>query len=65
MIQTDEYLEKLFKDFYKKLDNIGMSQSEAAEILKVTRSHLNKVINKKTDPSLKLIQNLERFCYGE
>ena len=65
MIQTDEYLEKLFKDFYKKLDNIGMNQSEAAEILKVTRSHLNKVINKKTDPSLKLIQNLERFCYGE
>lgn len=65
MIQTDEYLEKLFKDFYKKLDNMGMNQSEAAEILKITRSHLNKVINKKTDPSLKLIQNLERFCYGE
>ena len=65
MAQTDEYLDKLFLDFYKKIDKQGISQSVAAEQLGITRSHLNKVINKKTDPSLKLIQSLERFCYGE
>ena len=65
MAQTDEYLNQLFTDFYEKLDKQGINQSEAAEQLGITRSHLNKVINKKTDPSLKLIQNLERFCYGE
>ena len=63
MIQTDDYLEKLFSDFYKKLEILNMNQSHAAEEIKITRSHLNKVINKRTDPSLKLIQKMEKFCY--
>lgn len=65
MAQTDEYLDKLFLDFYKKLDQQKINQSVAAEQLNITRSHLNKVINKRTDPSLKLIQSLEQFCYGK
>ena len=65
MIQADDYLEKLFSDFYKKLETLNMSQSQAAEELEITRSHLNKVINKRTDPSLKLIQKMEKFCYGK
>ena len=64
MIQTDDYLEKLFSDFYKKLETLNMSQSQAAEELEITRSHLNKVINKRTSPSLKLIQKIEEFCYN-
>ena len=36
----------------------------AAEELGITRSHLNKVLNKKTSPSLQLIQKLEEQCYG-
>ena len=65
MIQTDAYLEKLFSDFYKKLETLNMSQSQAAEELEITRSHLNKVINKRTDPSLNLIQKMEKFCYDK
>lgn len=65
MIQSQETLDNLFKEFKKKLENIGMNQGEAAQQLHVTRSHLNKVINKRTDPSLKLIQEMERFVYGE
>lgn len=65
MIQSQETLNNLFRDFKKKLENIGMNQGEAAEQLHITRSHLNKVINKRTDPSLKLIQEMERFVYGE
>ena len=42
-----------------------MIQQEAADELEITRSHLNKVINKRTTPSLKLIQDMENFCYGK
>ena len=65
MIQTAEILDKLFLDFKKKINDLGMNQQEAAEQLNVTRSHLNKVINKRTAPSLKLIQDMEIFCYGK
>ena len=65
MIQSQETLDNLFRNFKKKLENIGMNQGEAAEQLHITRSHLNKVINKRTDPSLKLIQEMEKFVYGE
>ena len=65
MIQTAEILDQLFLDFKKKIDDLGMNQQEAAEQLNVTRSHLNKVINKRTTPSLKLIQDMEIFCYGK
>lgn len=65
MTQADDILNKLFTDFKQKLKNLGMSQQEAANELEITRSHLNKVINKRTTPSLKLIQGMENFCYGK
>ncbi len=63
MTQAEDILNKLFTDFKQKLKNIGMSQQEAADRLEITRSHLNKVINKRTAPSLKLIKDMENFCY--
>lgn len=65
MTQSQPMLDQLFKDFRNKLKNKEITQSDAAKELEITRSHLNKVINKKTDPSLKLIQKLEEFCYGK
>ena len=65
MIQSAEILDQLFLDFKKKIKDLGMNQQEAAKQLNVTRSHLNKVINKRTTPSLKLIQDMEIFCYGK
>ena len=65
MIQSAEILDKLFLDFKKKIKDLEMNQQEAAEQLNITRSHLNKVINKRTTPSLKLIQDMEIFCYGK
>ena len=64
MAQSESALDNLFKDFYKRLETLKMSQGQAAEKLGITRSHLNKVINKRTDPSLKLIQKMEKFCYN-
>lgn len=63
MTQAEDILNKLFLDFKQKLKNVGMSQQEAADELKITRSHLNKVINKRTTPSLKLIKDMENFCH--
>jgi len=64
MIQTEDILDKLFLDFKKRIRDLGMNQQIAAEQLEITRSHLNKVINKRTLPSLKLIQKIEEFCYN-
>ena len=38
-----------------------MNKQEAADELKITRSHLNKVINKRTMPSLRLIKDMEDY----
>ena len=65
MTQTEDALNQLFKDFKEKIKKMEISQQEAAERLSITRSHLNKVINKRTTPSLKLIQDMENFCYGK
>lgn len=65
MTQTQECLNKLLIDFYKTLNHLNMTQTEAAINLNVTRSHLNKVLNRRTTPSLKLIQKMEHFCYGK
>ena len=64
MTQT-EYLNKLLIDFEVWREKQGLTQKEIAEQLGITRSHLNKVLNGKTQPSLQLIQKLEETCYGK
>jgi len=61
MTQMEE-LNKLLIKFKLQLKQKGITQQIAAEQLNITRSHLNKVINKRTSPSLQLIQAIERFC---
>lgn len=61
MTQMEE-LNKLFIRFKQKLKQEGITQQVAAEQLNITRSHLNKVINRRTSPSLQLIQAIEKFC---
>ncbi len=63
--RTKAYLSRLFKDFREKIDKLGLIQSDAAEMLEITRSHLNKIINKRTNASLELIKKMENFTYGE
>ena len=38
-----------------------LTQREAAEILKITRTHLNKVLNKRTAPSIQLLKRMEEL----
>ena len=64
MTQT-EYLDKLFIDFERWRNSQGLTQQQIADELGITRSHLNKVLNKRTPPSIQLIQKLEEKCYGK
>lgn len=63
MIQN--YIEKLFTDFEKIRKQKGDTQRELAEKFNITRSHLNKVINLRTDPSVDLIKKIEEYTYGK
>ena len=64
MTHSQTYLKQLFKDFKKRLSEVNMTQAEVANDFKVTRSHLNKVLNGRTDASLSLIEQIENFTYG-
>ena len=60
MTQSENYVQQLLKDFEQWRKNTNYTQKEVAEqLLHITRSHLNKVLNEKTAPSLYLIQRME------
>ena len=44
-----------FREWY---ENRNMRQIDVAEKLEITRSHLNKVLNEKTQPSIKLLNRM-------
>lgn len=39
----------------------GLTQREAAEILEIARTYLNKVVNKRTSPSIQLLERMEQM----
>lgn len=41
--------------------NQNLTQREVAETLNITRSHLNKVLNKRTSPSIQLLNKMEEL----
>ena len=60
MTPSEDYLKQLLKNFEKWRKDTNYTQKEVAEqLLHITRSHLNKVLNEKTPPSLYLIQKME------
>lgn len=66
MTQSEDYLKQLLKDFEQWRKNTNYTQKEVAEqLLYITRSHLNKVLNGKTAPSLYLIQRMEEVMKND
>ena len=66
MAQSADYLKQLLKDFEQWRNNANYTQKEVAEqLLHITRSHLNKVLNGKTAPSLYLIQKMEEVMKND
>ena len=51
-----EPLSDFFIKFKQWCENHSLRQVDAAETLGITRSHLNKVLNEKTAPSIKLLE---------
>lgn len=61
MTHTHENIKEICNNFIQWINIKGKTQQEIAEILGVSRSHLNKVINGKTNPSVYLLEKIEQL----
>ena len=58
MINISDTVEQTRISLYAWLKKHKMTQEECANILGITRSHLNKVLNGMTKPSLYLLERM-------
>lgn len=56
-----EPLPDFFAKFKQWCDIHNLRQVDAAEQLSITRSHLNKVLNERTAPSIKLLEAMVKL----
>ncbi len=56
-----EPLPDFFTRFKQWCDIHNLRQVDAAEQLNITRSHLNKVLNERTAPSIKLLEAMVKL----
>jgi len=61
MTQTYNNIKEICDNFINWMRIKGYTQQEVAEILNISRSHLNKVINGKTNPSIYLLEKIEKL----
>ena len=61
MTQTYNNIKEICDNFINWMRIKGCTQQEAAEVLNISRSHLNKVINGKTNPSIYLLEKIEKL----
>lgn len=52
-------IEKIIEQYKKFMEEHYSSQGEAATDLHISRSHLNKIINRRDNPSLTLLMRME------
>ncbi len=52
-------IEKIIEQYKKFMEEHYSSQGEAAADLHISRSHLNKIINRRDNPSLTLLMRME------
>jgi len=52
-------IEEIINNYIKFYPKYFKNQSEAAEALNISRSHFNKIINKRDKPSLSLLMRME------
>ena len=59
-------IDEIIDKYIRFMEQTYPTQVEAAEELNISRSHLNKIIHKKDNPSLTLLQRMERIMknYG-
>lgn len=52
-------IEQIIKRYREFMERHYASQGEAAEELNISRSHLNKIINRRDNPSVSLMLRME------
>ena len=58
-------IQKIIDDFKKYMADNNLTQGAAAEIVNISRTHLNKVLNGKETPSMALLMRIEKAMGGE
>ena len=58
-------LQKIIDDFIQYMFIHNLTQGQAAELIKISRPHLNKVINGKETPSMALLMRMEEVMNGK
>ena len=58
MIQT------IIDKFKKYMADNSLTQGEAAELVQISRTHLNKVLNGRETPSMSLLMRIEKAMEG-
>lgn len=54
-------IEEIIKRYREFMERHYKSQGEAAEELNISRSHLNKIINRRDNPSVSLMLRMEEI----
>ena len=52
-------IEEIINKYHRFMNMHYKSQGDAADDLKISRSHLNKIINRRDNPSLALLMRME------
>lgn len=58
-------LQKIIDEFIQYMKKHELKQGEAAELVQISRPHLNKVINGKETPSMALLMRMEEVMNGK
>ena len=58
-------IEEIIERYRKFMENHYPTQGAAAEDLHISRSHLNKIINRRDNPSLTLLMRMEEVMLND
>lgn len=57
-------IQTIIDKFKKYMADNSLTQGQAAELIKISRTHLNKVLNGKETPSMALLMRMEEQMNG-
>jgi len=57
-------IQTIIDKFKKYIENNSLTQGQAAELVQISRTHLNKVLNGRETPSMALLMRIEKVMEG-
>ena len=58
-------IQDIIERFKKYMADNNLTQGAAAELVNISRTHLNKVLNGRESPSMALLMRIEKAMEGE